>query len=379
MRPHLPVLAALTLLTGCSDPATGPVGEADLALEVVATGLNNPVLVTAAPDDPTRLFIVEKGGTIRIVRDGAVLATPFLDVRGKVSNGGEQGLLGMAFHPRYSTNGVVVGYYTELSGDTRVVSWRVTSDPDQLDPDTEQLILAVDQPFPNHNGGHVTFGPIDYLWIGLGDGGGAGDPTNRGQNRNTVLGKLVRLIITDQGTGTIPPGNPFVGQPNHRWEIWSLGLRNPWRFSFDPVTGILYLGDVGQNTQEEINVSPDQGRGTNYGWRLMEGTRCFNPPNGCDFGGLWRPTVTYDHDQGCTVIGGHVYRGPAIPEIDGLYFYADYCAGWVRSFRYQNGIAQEQVEWPDLAVTRPTSFGIDAVGELYIASESGTIYRVVRR
>ncbi len=354
-------------------------GDVALALETVSNDLVFPVDLTSPPGDP-RLFVAEKGGRIRIIENGAVRSTPFLDVSSRVSTGSEQGLLGLAFDPDYATNGRFVVNYTDLAGDTRISAFRVSGDPNLADAAGEQVIVAVDQPFVNHNGGQLAFGPDGYLYIGLGDGGDAGDPLENAQSLTTLLGKLLRIDLDAGVPYGIPPDNPFALVAAARGEIWSYGLRNPWRFSFDRVTGDLYIGDVGQNEIEEIDVSPvaaGAGRGTNYGWDVMEGRECFEPASGCDQTGLVLPAAQYDHRDGCSVTGGYVYRGSAIPALQGTYFYSDVCSGWVRSFRVSNGEAAEEREWPALEAGNVTSFGQDDAGELYILTAAGTVYRIV--
>jgi hypothetical protein len=376
----------LPLLAGMACSASGPQGptpapDTTIALRQITSGLAFPLYLTAPPDDVSRLFVVEKGGRIRVIRNDSLLATPFLDLTGKVSTGGEQGLLGLAFHPAYAQNRVFVVNYTNPQGDTRISTFRAGPDPEVADASSEQVVLAVDQPFANHNGGMLAFGPDDRLYIGLGDGGSGGDPQGNGQNRNVLLGKILRLAIDNDGNASVPADNPFVGQAGARPEVWSYGLRNPWRFSFDRATGDLYIGDVGQNELEEINASTDAaqfGRGANFGWNIVEGTECFSPASGCDRAGLSSPVLVYGHEQGCSVTGGYVYRGSAIPSLAGHYFYADYCAGWVRSFRLTGPAPADEREWTAL---RPggqiPSFGEDARGELYIISASGTVHRIV--
>ena len=374
-------LLCLLALAGCrNDGGPGP-GNAAIRLQEVASGLDFPVFLTAPPGDNARLFIVEKTGKIRIVKNGSLLPAPFLDLSGKVSGGGEQGLLGLAFHPDYAGNGRFVVNYTNQGGDTRVAVYHVSADPDVADPASEQVILAVDQPFSNHNGGMVVFGPDGKLYIGMGDGGSGGDPQGNGQNRAALLGKLLRLEVSGAGAASVPADNPFVGQAGMRPEIWSYGMRNPWRFSFDRVSHDLYIGDVGQNAHEEIDVSTQStgfGKGLNFGWNQMEGAACYSPGNGCDRSGLVLPVVDYSHSQGCSVTGGYVYRGSAVPALAGLYFYADYCEGWVKSFRLSGGSASEQTDWSAL---RPggqiTSFGEDARGELYLMTSGGKVLRIV--
>ena len=367
--------------TGADSSGPGnPPSELSVRLREVATGLDNPVFLTSPPGDLTRAFVVEQGGTIRIIRNDALVATPFLDISGRVASGGEQGLLGLAFHPQYAANGRFVVYYTNTSGDIRIASYKVTANPEIADPASEQILLAVPHPsFSNHNGGMVAFGPDGRLYAGIGDGGSGGDPNGNGQNRNTLLGKLVRLDVNAAGQASIPADNPFAGQAGIRPEIWSYGLRNPWRFSFDRTTGDLYIADVGQNSREEIDVSTAavHGRGLNYGWKIMEGTACFSPASGCNRTGLVLPILDYGHGEGCSVTGGYVYRGSAVPGLRGHYFYADYCSGWVRSFLLSGGNATQPLDW---ATLRPggqiTSFGEDASGELYVISAAGKVFRV---
>jgi glucose/arabinose dehydrogenase len=349
-------------------------------LQTVVTGLSAPLYVTTPPGDISRLFIVEQGGAIRIVKDGSLLPAPFLDLSGRIVAGGEQGLLGLAFDPEYATTGRFVVHYTDPAGDTHLSTFQVTADPDIADPASEQIILAADQPYSNHNGGQVVFGPDGFLYLGLGDGGAANDPEGRGQNLTELLGSILRLDVQGGPTYAVPPDNPFVGQAGVQPEIWSYGLRNPWRFSFDRATGDLYIADVGQNQFEEVDVAPSaegSGRGTNYGWSVMEGSHCLAGDQ-CDQTGLTLPAFDYDHGQGCSITGGYVYRGAAIPQLQGVYFFGDFCQGWVRSFRYSDGAAIELTEWPTL---RPggqiTSFGEDSAGELYVVTGTGGVHKVV--
>jgi hypothetical protein len=378
-----------TLLAGCGSddtvsPPPPPSPGSGLTLQNVGSGAGAfafPLLVLSPAGDRTRLFVVEKRGTIRIVQQGAILAAPFLDLSGQVSNGSEQGLLGVAFHPQYQTNGLFVVHYTNDAGDTRVSVFRVSAgDPNRADAGSEQVFLSVSQPFPNHNGGMVAFSPTDgHLYLGLGDGGSGGDPQGNGQRRSTLLGKILRFSLSGTGQVAIPADNPFVSESGARPEIWSTGLRNPWRFSFDRLTGDLYIGDVGQGNLEEIDaVTPAAGRGANFGWSTMEGRSCFGASS-CDQTGLTPPVLDYGHQGGaCSVTGGYVYRGAAIPSLRGTYFYGDYCAGWVRSFRWENGVVTDPREWDDLAPGGPiTSFGEDADGELYLTTANGRVARIV--
>lgn len=382
-----PALFCVLLLAGwmtqsaCSGDGgpTPPPVELDLALEPVAAGFAFPLYLTAPAGD-TRLFVVEKGGLVRIVKDGAILGAPFLDVSALVSNGGEQGLLGLAFDPQYASNGRFFVSYTNRAGDNVLASYQVSSDADRADAASAAIRLTVEQPYDNHNGGHIAFGPDGYLYMGIGDGGSGGDPDGHGQSRNDLLGSLLRLDVSGATGYSVPADNPFVGTAGARGELWDWGLRNPWRFSFDRSTGDLYIGDVGQSEREEVDVSTAAtggGKGLNYGWSIMEGTRCYNAGS-CDMTGLTLPVLDYTHSDGCSVTGGFVYRGAAIPALAGTYFYSDYCGGWVRSFRYSGGMATETGTWDALAPGgNVPSFGEDGAGELYVLSSSGGVYRIV--
>ena len=334
-------LAVMLGALACGDETPpSPEPEGGVALQLVVSGLEFPLGLTAPAADP-RLFVVEKGGRIRIVRDGALLPQPFLDISARVSRGDEQGLLGLAFDPAFAGNGRFYVNYTDVDGRTRVAAFRVSSDADLADPASEEVLLTVEQPFSNHNGGGLAFGPDGFLYIGTGDGGSGGDPLGNGQDRSDLLGSLLRIDVSGPSGYAIPPDNPFIGEAGARGELWDSGLRNPWRFSFDRATGDLYIADVGQGDREEIDVATREsggGRGLNYGWNRMEGSICYGGGS-CDRTGLTLPVTEYGHDQGCSVTGGYVYRGSAVPALAGLYFYADYCQGWVRSFRYQGGAA----------------------------------------
>jgi glucose/arabinose dehydrogenase len=390
MIPARTLPLALCLLVGpasaCGSGDGSPVGPPDgtvqVGLEPVASGLSFPLYLTAPAGD-ARLFIVEKGGAIRIVKDGALLPVPFLSLAGRVSTGGEQGLLGLAFDPAYATSGRFVVHYTDASGNTVVSMFRVSAgDPDQADPASEAVLLTVEQPFANHNGGQILFGPDGMLYIGLGDGGSEGDPAGRGQSLTDLLGDILRVDVASGAGYTVPPDNPFVGRTDARPEIWSYGLRNPWRFTFDPPTGDLYIADVGGSAWEEVDVvtaAAGAGRGTNFGWAATEGSHC-HATSGCDPSAFTLPVLEYSHDEGCSITGGFVYRGAAIPALQGHYFYADFCRGWVRSFRLQDGQTVERQQWAALAPggTIP-SFGQDAAGELYILTAEGQVFRIVPR
>jgi hypothetical protein len=374
-------VGAIPLALSCSaraQTAPPPTMSDELAVEVVAAGLQDPVYLTA-PRGDSRLFIVEQPGRIRVVRGGRLLARPFLEIEADVSYGGERGLLGLAFHPDYRENGLFYVNYTDRGGDTRIERFAVSSDPDRADPRTRKLILTVPQPYSNHNGGHLLFGPEGMLYVGMGDGGSAGDPQGHGQNRATLLGALLRIDVDRGDPYAIPPDNPYAGHRGFRGEIWAYGLRNPWRFCFDPPEARLYIADVGQNRWEEIHVEGLRQPGINYGWNVMEGSHCYRPPQGCDRQGLALPVVEYDHSQGCSVTGGFVYRGRSLPGLRGHYFYADYCTGWVRSFRYAGGRVTEHRQWRLGGLGDITSFGLDAAGELYICSGNGRVFRLVPR
>jgi glucose/arabinose dehydrogenase len=367
-------------------PPPNPPAAVQLALQSVASGLAQPLYLTAPAGD-NRLFIVERPGRIRIVANGTLLATPFLDISSKTSTTGERGLLSMAFHPQYAQNGSFFIYYTDLNGDIAVDRMKVSARNANLaDPATAGRVITIPhREFSNHNGGQLAFGPDGYLYIGTGDGGGGGDPQRNGQNLASLLGKMLRLdvgIIVPGQTYGIPSGNPYAGQAGRRGEIWASGLRNPWRFSFDSSDGMLYIADVGQEQREEVNaVAATQG-GQNYGWNIMEGTACYNAAS-CNQAGLTLPVFEYLHGandvNGCSITGGYVYRGAAIPELAGTYFYSDFCKGYLKSFVYRNGTVSGAQEW---AVDNPgnvLSFGQDGQGELYVLASSGQVYRIVRR
>jgi len=379
------ILVGTGCLIGCSGSDTQQNSQStSLTLQPVTTNLTFPVFMTAAPNDRTRLFIVEKSGFIRIYdrNSSSLNQTAFLNISGLVSTVGERGLLGMAFDSNYDTNRRFYVFYTNTTGDIVIARYlRNATNANLAVSSPDLMLLTVEHSAEsNHNGGMLAFGLDGCLYAGIGDGGGAGDPSNNGQNQNTRLGKLLRInpVLGGPCVNNIP--NPFAtgGAP----EVWSLGLRNPWRFSFDRVTNDLYIGDVGQGAREEINVSPapNAGRGLNYGWRLMEGTLCFNPSINCNSGGLTFPEFEYSHLNGaCSVTGGYVYRGSVKPDLQGTYFYADFCAGFVRSFRYQNSQPVEQTEWPLLSPPggSVTSFGEDAEGELYVMTQGGGLFKFV--
>lgn len=346
-----------------------------LAPELIAENLSLPVALTAPAGDP-RLFVVEQTGRIQILIDGKRSETPFLDLTGNVSSGNEQGLLGLAFHPDYATNGRFFIDYTDRDGTTRIVAYKVSADPNVADPASAVELISIKQPFANHNGGWIAFGPDGLLYIGMGDGGAGGDPGKRAQNPDELLGKILRIDVDGAAPYTIPPGNPFAaggGAP----EIFALGVRNPWR---NAVAGDhLIIADVGQDKWEEVSIIPLGQPGANLGWNRVEGPACFRAKT-CDMAGLVAPVYSYAHaDGGCSITGGEVYRGKAIPELAGQYFFADFCAGFVRSFVIADGKAGEVTDWtPTLGVGAITSFGTDATGELYLTTIEGNLFRIAR-
>jgi glucose/arabinose dehydrogenase len=285
-------------------------------------------------------------------------------------------MLSVVFHPQYATNGYFFVSYTDLDGNSRVERYHVSSNPDVADASSMKLILGITQPFPNHNGGLMVFGTDGKLYLGFGDGGSGGDPQGNGQKLTTLLGKMLRIDVDAGDPYAIPDDNPFRGRSDARPEIWAYGLRNPWRWSFDWATDRLYLADVGQEAHEEVNVVGAHEAGLNYGWNIMEGASCFKTSS-CDQTGLVQPVIDYDHGQGCSVTGGYVYRGEAIPELTGLYFYSDFCGGWLRSFRYVGGAAVDRKQWSIGSIGNVRSFGIDRHGEMYILS-GGQVLKIVR-
>jgi glucose/arabinose dehydrogenase len=358
------VVALLAIAGGCGSAgsagsAGASEGAAAFRLEVVARGLESPVGLAATPSEPRRLYVVEQRGTVRVLQDGRLRPGVFLDVRGRVVSGGEQGLLGLAFDPLYARNRFVYVNFTDREGHTRIVRFR-TSGSRAL-PGTARLLLRVEQPFGNHNGGHLLFGPDGRLWVGLGDGGSAGDPRGYAQSMGSLLGKMLRLDVRRPGSAP---------------EIVALGLRNPWRYAFDRATGHLYIGDVGQGAVEEVNVTPrsELARLQNYGWNLYEGSQRFSGGEPGP-GRLVFPVFEYGHDRGCSVTGGVVYRGRARPAARGRYVLGDYCSGTVWSFRFAAGQARD-VRVEPFRIGSVTSFGEDAAGEVYATSHDGVVYRL---
>ena len=376
MRAPFLFLLTVAALSGCGDSTVPPVPDPfGLRLETVAEGLVAPVFATA-PEGDSRLFIVERNGRIRILANDALLPEPFLDIRSRVNFTGERGMLSMTFHPQYASNGRFFVYYVDLQGDIAIE--RFASTPgSNLAGASEGIVLGIPHGRSEHHGGLAAFGPDGMLYLATGDGGCCGDPFENAQNMTSLLGKILRIDVASFPY-SIPPDNPFVGVAGARAEIWASGLRSPWRFTFDGPTGTLLLADVGQELHEEINIVPAGSAGLNYGWPLMEAAACYRPTTNCNPGAsLTLPAFHYEHTLGCSVIGGHVYRGAAIPELSGHYVYSDYCAGWLRSVSVTASGAGEHHLWTDVSLPGAVSFGRDGAGELYMLGGS-RVFRIVR-
>jgi glucose/arabinose dehydrogenase len=376
----------ILLVSGCGGNGTGsftatpppPTGTPSIAVSSFVSGLTNPVDFQIPDDGSGRIFIVQQSGTIRIISGGSLLPSVFLNISSKVNfDGGEQGLLGLAFHPNYSSNRRFYVNYDRLSGaqmQTVIAEYQLTADPNAADVATERILFTVDQPFPNHKGGQMAFGPDGFLYIAFGDGGSGGDPQGNGQNRQTLLGKIARIDVDHMDTGlqyAIPPDNPFVGTSD-RGEIWAYGFRNPWRFSFDGATGRLFVADVGQDKFEEIDLVQ---KGLNYGWNTMEGEHCFNPSTGCNMTGLTLPIAEYGHGEGVTVIGGYVYHGTAISGLAGAYVFGDFSNGKIWELTQSSGT------WTRTLLLSSghnfSALGQDTAGELYIVDYAGSVLKIV--
>ncbi len=347
-------------------------------LTTVTDGFVRPLSITHAGDGSGRLFVVEQRGTVRVVRGDTLVAQHYLDLQDRTRAQGERGLLGLAFHPDFVGNGRLFVHYTDTGGTTVLSELRAdTADADVVDPASERVILTLEQPYGNHNGGQIAFGPDGFLYVALGDGGSGGDPLNAGQDLSTWLGTILRLDVDGEQPYAVPDDNPFVGVDDALDEIWAYGLRNPWRFSFDRATGDLWIADVGQNEVEEVNrQDASSAGGENYGWRIMEGDACYDPPSGCDPTGLTMPVLTYTHASGWgrSVTGGYVYRGSDVPSLEGAYVFGDYVSG--RIFVAEG----EADDWTARILLEPgfriATFGQDEAGELYVADyQAGTLYR----
>lgn len=357
----------------------GQATNSDYQWQKIVSGLKRPTSIVQPPDGSGRLFVTEQPGTVRVIQDGKLLATPFLNVTSKLTSAGnEQGLLDIAFHPDYAKNGTFFITYTRTDGQPTLARYQVSSsDPNIADPSSAKVLISIPHPFPNHNGSQITFGPDGYLYYGMGDGGSGGDPFNNGQNKQALLGSMMRLDVNQGNSYGIPADNPFVNDKSARPELWAKGLRNPWRFSFDMKTHELYIADVGQNQYEEIDVQPaDSKGGENYGWSVYEANHDFK--GGGDKSKFVFPVTEYDHSEGrCSVTGGYVYRGKALPKLDGVYLYADYCSGTIWTLQKDSSD-----QWNSQAFMATsyniTSFGQDTDGEIYLADQkSGTIFKLV--
>jgi glucose/arabinose dehydrogenase len=369
--PSTPLPPATTTTT-TSTTTTLPLSELTLGLEPVAHGFSQPVLAISPPGDH-RLFVVDQPGVIWVIDETD--PEVFLDIRPRVNFRAEKGLLGLAFPPDHAASGLFYVHYTDVEDDTVVAEFSVGESPVSADPGSERIVLALDQPAGNHNGGMIAFGPQGFLWIGLGDGGASDDRFGNGQRPETLLGTLLRIRVGPDVLEpyAIPADNPFADGAEGAPEVWAFGLRNPWRWAFDGPD--LWVADVGQRTVEEVNRVGVGDAGLNYGWPIMEGTDCFQPAT-CDPAGLVQPVYEYRHDEGCSITGGFVYRGDAIPELRGHYFFSDYCSGFVRSIGPDGAVH----DWTGGtgSAGAVTSFGVGADGELLVVAQSGTVDRIVR-
>jgi len=387
--PLMCVLAACGDSTSIPPTPPPPPPPGTPMLQAVGTFFR-PTYLTAPVSDSTRLFVTERGGAIRIVRNDTILPASFLDLRGKIDSAVESGLFSMAFHPQYATNHKFFAFFTNLNGDTRIVRYLGTANPDSADPNSADTILAVPHPiagtslpFANHHGGQLQFGPDGMLYVSFGDGGCCGDPLQNGQRHQTMNAKIHRINV-DGPTGFIAPAdNPFVADTSFPPSTWVWGFRNPWRFSFDRQTGDLYIADIGDATWEEIDVAPapNRGKGNNYGWSRMEGNHCFGA-SACNATGITPPDFEYQHiNNNCDVQGGYVYRGKRVTQLTGYYLYVDYCSGIIGSFKYSGGVVTGYLD--RTAQMSPgsgaVSWGEDARGELYLMTYGGTVYRIVPR
>ncbi len=356
-------------------PPGNPSPEIRYELVSVISGFSDPVDLQLPPDATDRIFVVEQAGIVRVALGGVLVATPFIDIRARVTAGGERGLLGLAFHPDYPNNRRFFLCYTRTEGgqlQSVIAEYQASAGNPNVADTIERIVLTVDQPFENHNGGQIQFGPDSYLYIGLGDGGGVGDPQGNGQNMNTLLGKLLRIDVDSTLPYAVPIDNPFVGQAGTRPEIWASGLRNPWRFSFDLTADRLFVADVGQSSFEEVDLVV---KGGNYGWNIMEGLHCFEPPSGCSTGGLELPIAEYGHGEGASVTGGYVYRGSAMAELRGRYIFGDFISGRIWSLEGTAPGVWTRTLLLDADINI-SCFGLDRDGELLISDYGGRVLRL---
>lgn len=365
--------------TVTASETTAPGAELAVSLATVSGGFEQPVFVAQPPGDTNRLFVVEQPGRIRIIEDGQRVEQPFLDISDIVETAGsEQGLLGLAFHPDFASNGRFFVYYTAREGDgtNTLAEYHVSLDAGAADPGSARILFAVEDFAPNHNGGMLAFGPDGYLYVSLGDGGGGGDPQGNGQRLDTLLGKILRIDVDAGDPYAIPGDNPF-GSDGERREIWAYGLRNPWRYSFDRASGDLWIGDVGQATTEEIDLLPAGTSGVDLGWNTYEGSGCFENDRGCGRSGFTFPVYEYPTATGCAVTGGYVYRGTDYPDLDGTYVFTDYCSGIIQGLRRSGDGTFEHLELLDSGLNI-SSFGEDNAGNVYVVDhQNGVILRVV--
>ncbi len=381
-RMILPVLLSLMLILPAAAQENPPLDPSQYQLVEVTSGFFKPVYLTHAGDGSSRLFVLEQTGRIHVVTGESTESTPFLDIAALVSQdaaGGysERGLLGLAFHPNFAENGQFIVHYNDRSGGTVIARYQVSADnPNVADPNSAEVIFTHPQPFPNHNGGQIEFGPDGYLYIGLGDGGSAGDPQNNAQNPTSLLGKILRIDVDGEAPYTVPDDNPIATvNPDLAPEVWAWGLRNPYRFSFDRATGDMYIADVGQGQWEEIDFQPaGSPGGENYGWRVFEGTHRYSQD--ADPGNTVPPIVEYDHSQGCSVTGGYVYRGEALPELQGAYIYGDWCTGQIWASTRSADETWQTVDFMPNTGLQISGFGEDEAGELYVVAYNGQILRL---
>jgi glucose/arabinose dehydrogenase len=366
--------------TPSSGESTAPPTTTSVTLAPFVSGLHNPVDLQQPKDNSGRLFVAEQGGTIRVIANGAVVGTPFLDITSKVTFGGEMGLLGLAFHPNFAQNHIFYIHYDRTVSGRRqsvLAQYHVSSDTNRADPASERILLTVDQPFDNHKGGQIAFGPDGFLYIGLGDGGSEGDPHGNGQNKNTLLGKVLRIDVNSTSAGkqyAIPADNPFAGGGG-KPEVFAYGVRNPWRMSFDRTSGTLFAADVGGDRYEEVDIIQ---RGNNYGWNIMEASHCLNPPTGCNTTGLTMPIAEYSHSEGEAIVGGYVYHGDKIPSLQNVYIFGDYITGKIWALTSDTSGAWTRTLLLDTG-GNISSFGQDQSGEIYVIDLSGNIYQLAQK
>lgn len=368
-------LVSILLVPSVATAQSSMVDGTKITFQTELIGLERPVALMSPPGD-ARIFVVEKTGRILVISPGAQQADVYLNLSAEVSGANEQGLLGLAFHPDFATNGRLFVNYTDRNGNTQIVGYTASADGTFADAKSALPILSIRQPYPNHNGGWLGFGPDGFLYIGMGDGGAGGDPNGYAQNKQSLLGKMLRIDVDGAAPYGIPPGNPFAdggGAP----EIFLLGLRNPWRNAFDGDQ--LYIGDVGQDSWEEIDVVSIKDAGANLGWNTMEGSKCYPPGAACVQGGFVMPVHTYAHPAGCSITGGLVYRGQDLPKLQGRYFFADYCGGTLQGLRMKDGVATDLVDTADGlgSLGNITAFGADSAGELYVLTDDGRVLKMV--